>query len=352
MDTFNGIQRLHMFMGWQCNVRCAMCYQTDFSDRFNMPSEIYRDALKICWPRLKRVKIHGGEPTVMKNCIDLVEILTHYENLKFSISTNGILLSKFWKESLLSNGEAINFSINAARKETYNQIVKYGNYERVLGNIESLVAARNAGKNSLAITISTVVLENNIFELDELIHLAHKLGVDGVKFGTDNYLTFNGKSERSRIHRAIDAAFEAAARTGLMVEGLGALGRGYEMSLDDKKLPQELLASSMPRQVCPIPFKSLAVDADGTIRPCCNTWIKAGNLKHESIESIIHGKVLMKYRSKLSRGDYSWCIPNCLDNPRPSKTAIMRKYVSYLRDDPVRFLTKVRRKLAVKAASL
>lgn len=351
MDTFNGIQRLHMFMGWQCNVRCTMCYQTDFSDRFNMSPEIYRDALKEYWPHMKRVKIHGGEPTIMKNCIDLVEILTHYENPKFSISTNGVVLGKFWKESLLSNGEAINFSINAARKETYDQIVKYGNFDRVLGNIENLVSVRGTGKKSLTITISTVVLNNNIFELDDLIHLAHKLGVDGVKFGTDNYLTFNSKDKREQIHRAINAAFDAAASTGLMVEGLGSLSRGYGMNLDGKNLPQELLASSQPRQVCPIPFKSLAVDADGTVRPCCNTWIKAGNLNRESMESITHGIVLRNYRSKLSKGDYSWCIPNCLDNPRPSKTAIIRKYVSFFRDDPVRFLTKVRRKLAFKAAS-
>lgn len=352
MDMLNGIQRLHMFMGWQCNVRCAMCYQTDFSDRFNMSPKIYRDTLKEYWPHMKRVKIHGGEPTVMKNCIDLVEMLTRHENPKFSISTNGVVLGKFWKESLLSNGEAINFSVNAAKKKTYDQIVKHGNFDRVLGNIESLASARGTGKKSPAITISMVVLKNNIFELDEFIYLAGKLGVDGVKFGSDNYLTFRNRDQREQIQRAIDAAFDAAASTGLMVEGLGSLSRGHGMSLDGKNLPQKLLASSKPRKVCPLPFNSLAVDADGTVRPCCNTWIKAGNLNHDTLEVIANGKVLRKFRSKLSKGDYSWCIPNCTENPRPSRTAILRKYASNFRGDPVRFLTKVRRKLAFKAASL
>ena len=40
-----GIQRLHLIMGLQCNVRCVMCYQSSFSREHNMPEAIFQEHL-------------------------------------------------------------------------------------------------------------------------------------------------------------------------------------------------------------------------------------------------------------------------------------------------------------------
>jgi sulfatase maturation enzyme AslB (radical SAM superfamily) len=75
LTPFEGLSRLHLIMGLQCNVRCTMCYQTDFSPKFNMPPEVYRERLNEAYERVTSVKLQGGEPTVMMNCKDVAMLL-------------------------------------------------------------------------------------------------------------------------------------------------------------------------------------------------------------------------------------------------------------------------------------
>ncbi len=351
MDKHTNIKRLHMFMGLQCNVRCAMCYQYDFSSRYNMPPQIYRDKLRDIWPMVKVVKIQGGEPTIMENCKELVEIITRHDQPRITIATNGVVLSSFWKESLLSHGESVNFSINAATKNTYDQIVKHGNFNRVLKNINRLTSSRDSKVKTPKIDLSMVVLNNNVFEIDKLVHLARELGVDNVKFLTDNYLSFRKQNLKEQVRHVLQSACNTATDAGLSIEGLSSLIRGFGVELDGKAVSSKLIESSKPKKICPMPFRSLVVDADGSVRPCCNTWIKAGNLNNETIKDITEGATLQRFRSKLRKGDYSWCIPNCPDNPRPSSTAMLRKYIYTFREDPHKFIVKVRRKLASAAGN-
>src|SRR3954447_12705671 len=79
---FDGLERLHLIMGLQCNARCTMCYQLDHSARFNMPAEIWRDRLRDAFPFIKNVKLQGGEPTIMANCREAAEYLRAFPKRK------------------------------------------------------------------------------------------------------------------------------------------------------------------------------------------------------------------------------------------------------------------------------
>ena len=97
--TFPGLNRMRLTMGMQCNVRCTMCYQTDFSPKFNMDPVVYRERLKEVYPHLRGVKLIGGEPTIMKNCREAAQLLRAYPRIKLNITTNGIFIDDFWIET-------------------------------------------------------------------------------------------------------------------------------------------------------------------------------------------------------------------------------------------------------------
>src|SRR5438128_19939 len=91
-NRFSGLERLHLIMGLQCNVRCTMCYQLDFSPKFNMGAEIWRDRLRDAFPYVKSVKLQGGEPTIMKNCREAAAYLRDFPNVKLTVHTNGVYI--------------------------------------------------------------------------------------------------------------------------------------------------------------------------------------------------------------------------------------------------------------------
>ena len=95
----------------------------------------------------------------------------------------------------------------------------------------------------------------------------------------------------------------------------------------------------------------MVVDWDGTVRVCCNTWVKAGNLYESSAESIWSGAHFERFRHKMKANDYSWCIPDCPANANPSRLSLPNKYLYQLKSDPAQFARKVKQKIARSLAS-
>lgn len=335
-SPFQGIRRLHLIMGLQCNARCIMCYQTDFSAKRNMPPEIYREHLLPLYLYIQSVKLQGGEPTIMPNCRDLVGFLRQYDNIRYSMTTNGIYLDDFWLESVTSQGGFINFSINAARPQSYAQIVKYGDYDKVCENLKRVIARRQGRQPRVA--ISMVILNHNILEVAEFVQMGHELGVDLVSFGVDPILSFANLPPRDQIRAQLERADALARQYDLETEALDVL-------LRDFGLRQKAELPRVTPVACALPFNNLVVDERGEVRVCCNTWKVLGNTYRDSLEDIVTGKAMQAFRHKMDQGDYTWCDPYCGNNPRPTRQALLNKYLYLARRDPKDTFAKFKKKL-------
>jgi len=336
-EPFQGLERLILIMGYQCNARCSMCYQTDFSAKFNMPAVIYKQKLKNAYPQVKSVKIQGGEPTIMPNCREVAEILRHYPQIKITLTTNGISISEFWHETFLSQCGYINFSVNAATEESYNKIVQYGNFKKVLGNIERLMSKRASPMPP--VSISMVVLNENVRELHDFIKLGNNLGVDEVYFIVDPILSFNLTLPEKEIIAEIERAEVLSQNSRVRVDGLNSFKRHFKND-DSVKA-----ANSVKCQICPMPFRTLVVENNGDLKLCCDTWIKIGNLNKNTLEELWRGAKAEQFRKRIKGNNYLWCEPYCPDNPNPSKYALPYKYWSFFTEDPMNFFNKVRSKI-------
>ena len=330
------LDRLHLIMGVHCNARCVMCYQTSFSRDLAMPPEIYQEHLRPLYPLVKTVKLQGGEPTIMRNCKEFSLLARDYPNLKLSITTNGIHLSDFWLETLVHQGRFVNFSLNAARKESYDKIVKFGNFTKAVGNIQRLVNARQGG--SLAISMSMIILPANVRDIAEFLRLGISLGMEEINYGFDPLLSFRGLPPKPELRRILDEAFEILAQGGVRSDGL-------EVWANQVGYPVVGPVRARLRARCPLPFQNLVVDERGDVRVCCNTWVVVGNTYEQSIEQIVNGKRMRRFQQLIMRDNYKWCDPKCTDNPQPHRLAMMYKYLDIMRKDPRAFAGKVKAKL-------
>lgn len=336
-SPFAGLTRLHLIMGWQCNVRCSMCYQTDFSPAFNMRAEIYAHRLLDAYPHVTRVKLQGGEPTIMRNCRDAAQLLRGYPRVKVQLATNGVRVDDFWHETFVEQADFVSFSLNAATRQTYDRIVRYGNFADVVKNVGRLTAARR--RRSPAVGVTAVILAHNLLELHQIVLLASELGADYVEFLVDPILSYADLPARASVTAELERCREAATRTGLPTEGLDGFRRRFE--------PDLAVVTPAPAvgPTCPAPFTTLVIDPDGTARVCCKTWVKIGNVTTSSLSDVWHSRTARRFRTLMNAGNYRWCSPDCSDNAHPCRLALLHKYWYQSRHDPEMCWRKARHKI-------
>ena len=134
----SSVEQLHIEMGYPCNVRCIMCFQENFSQK--MDSMIWKSALLPVYPHVSRVLVQGGEPTVMKDCKELISlVLSHNPSARFGVMTNGLLFGDYWRETFVDHGYEVNFSLNAASQVTHELINVNSRYSKVMDNLNRLI---------------------------------------------------------------------------------------------------------------------------------------------------------------------------------------------------------------------
>ncbi len=187
----------------ECNVNCIMCRSTisrisnDDLPLFNKKiDEIYLPILKsadeltlstTCDPFASR-----NTRLLMKSAAEM------YPSLKFNLITNGILCNKANCDEIgiTEKLSRVMVSIHAATEETYNKIVKNGNFSKVIENIEWLKEMKEKGlvKN---LFFAFVVSSQNYKEIPLFIDFAEKYSARALFWGCiswgDNLLSCEGE---------------------------------------------------------------------------------------------------------------------------------------------------------------
>lgn len=149
-----------------CNVACITCRDEIIID------EAPKDDISSLYEDVETLMLSGsGDPFASPYYRKILKELTKKnKKCKFHICTNGILMTKRKCKNLgiLSRIEKVEISLPGVKKETYDEIVKFGNHEKVLENIEWI------SKDSTIETkqLNFVVHRLNYKEIPDLIALA------------------------------------------------------------------------------------------------------------------------------------------------------------------------------------
>src|SRR3954451_13716921 len=171
----------------QCNLRCRMCpiqFRQDgppHGPPAFMAFDVFTRLLDQ-FPGLEELQLQGlGEPMMHPRFFDMVEHAVG-RGIKVSTNTNATLLSPRRAERCVTSGLGeIHISIDGATPETYERIRVRARFDRVIANVEGLVAARQRlGAASPRIRMVVVAMRWNLHEFPDLVRLAHRLSIDTV----------------------------------------------------------------------------------------------------------------------------------------------------------------------------
>lgn len=175
----------------RCNLKCEMCPRNSFKQT---PGDIDLELFKKISKYFKSgmdINLAGwGEPLLHTDLMEMIRI-AKTKNARVGFTTNATLLdSETSKKLIKSKLDFIDFSIDGATPETYEQIRKGAKFYNVINNIKNFIEIKESLESKTPSTsITFVMMKRNIHELPSMVELAKKLNVDVLTAKNFNVLT-------------------------------------------------------------------------------------------------------------------------------------------------------------------
>ncbi|MBI2859629.1 MAG: GTP 3',8-cyclase MoaA [Chloroflexi bacterium] len=157
----------------RCNLRCVYCVPEDgiccLPREKVLSFEEIRTVVQVAAGMgITKVRLSGGEPLVRLGILTLAEMLARVRGIEdLSLSTNGLLLSKYAMGLKEAGVKRVNVSLDTLRPERFKSISRREGLERVLEGLES---ARQAGLEPVKVNM---VVMRGVNE-DEIADFAQK----------------------------------------------------------------------------------------------------------------------------------------------------------------------------------
>ncbi len=172
----SSLQRCELILTSRCNFNCPYCRGMKTKDKGDIPKE---DAFHIIdlWSshNLKNIRFSGGEPTLWKDLIELVEYTKSKNVNRIAISTNGSANFDYYLKLLDAGINDFSISLDSCCSSMGNKMAGLNNiWDKIISNIEKL------SKISY-ITVGVVLTEDNYSELNSIISFASGLRVQDIR---------------------------------------------------------------------------------------------------------------------------------------------------------------------------
>ena len=217
-----------------------------------------------------------GEPLLYRHIDEIIDLCAKH-GVMLNLTTNGTFPKKgaqAWAERIVPVASDVKISWNGSTKATQESIMLGSNWEKVLENVRTLVAVRDAhaaaNGNRCRVTFQLTFLETNVAELADIVKLAASLGVDRVK-GHHLWAHF-AQIQPLSMRRSPDAIarWNAAALAARQASENHPLPNGAQVLLENIfPLEQSATDEIAPGAVCPFLGQEAWVSSDGRFNPCC-----------------------------------------------------------------------------------
>ncbi len=271
-----------------CNLKCVMCPWKDFRAQAGHSGIMQPEVWEAIRPHLSDVVsvdfTGGGEPLLQPRLIEWITDANR-AGCETGVLTNALLMTKEKSRELIAAGlDWICFSIDGATKEVYEAIRIGSNFDKVCENVANFSHMRSGHKPKMMINF--VMMSHNFHQVEDIVRVAAKLGVDQVNFKHCEVI----RGEHGKGH-------------GLFGKEETKEIRKWKKELDNalrlaKKLNILTTASPftpMEKPVCDQdPRDSIFISYEGDVAPCINL-IKGGLttfLSEEIVmESVCYGRL-------------------------------------------------------------
>lgn len=259
-----------------CNLRCEYCFAAkgDFGrGRMLMPFEVGKRAIDFLIEQSEgrhnlELDFFGGEPLmnfdVVKQVVDYARSIEkqHNKNFRFTITTNGMLLTDDKIEYI--NREMSNVVLSLDGRKEINDLLRVrtdglGSYDRIVPNYQKLVSTRGDKDYYVRGTFTT----HNLDFSEDVMHMAD-LGFDQLSIEP---VVSDEKLEYSLKEKDLPAVFEEYERLAKQLIERRKEGKGFNFFHFMLDLDQGPCAIKRLRG-CGCGNEYVAVTPEGDIFPC------------------------------------------------------------------------------------
>ncbi len=219
--SFTGERKISEFHFSQCricNAKCVYCSQYNHSYKLNYnPYPIIKDLIEKGYYKAGgEATLQGGEPTVMPNFDELVQLFLE-NGTSVRVHTSGIRYSDKVNDALKQKKGTVVISLDSGCSNTYNRIKRVDRFEEVVENIKKYSASDV--DNVIIKYIIVPGYNDNIDEIDKFFKLMNKLNVKNLALDMEiQYaMKYNYKDVSEHIFMLIDYFYYTAKQLNLNV---------------------------------------------------------------------------------------------------------------------------------------
>jgi GTP 3',8-cyclase len=298
-DSFERkIDYLRLSVTDRCNLRCTYCMPENGVPKLGHDDilryeEIISLADIVTGMGISKIRITGGEPLVRKNILTLCKNISQLPGLKsLSITTNGVLLSRF-AEGLLEAGiKRINISLDTLKPERFAAITRHDSFTQVW---EGIQAAYKAGISP--IKLNAVVLHGiNDDEIEDLARLTFQFPFH-VRF--IEFMPFlQGDYDRKFVPAS--EILERIRRVAPLVQSDNGQSNGPALHYRFEGAPGKIgIISPISGHFCPS-CNRLRITADGKLRTCLFSTEET-DLRQALRQGVLNDRIVEIIRNAISK---------------------------------------------------
>jgi radical SAM protein with 4Fe4S-binding SPASM domain len=300
----------------ECNLRCTMCAVSfrDDAPADGSPAYLSFDNFKRLldgFGEIDELHLQGlGEPLMNP---DFFRMVAYARSKGIDVSTNSnlTLLTEVRAQACVQSGlSTLHISIDGATAEVYEGIRHGASFQKVLRNLDRIVAAKKALRSSTpALRIVMVLMRANLPQLAQIVRLAHAHGVFEIfvqhlshDFGESQlpapYIPmrdfYSAQTLLNEDPHLINECFESARAC--------AAELGVHLRLPALEAPH-----SSGSYGCDWPWRGAYLTYRGDALPCCMVGtadrFNLGNMLAEGIKPVWEGPAYQKLRHALASAE-------------------------------------------------
>jgi len=255
-------QRLVLELTNTCNLSCVMCGRQEKAFQPTFFDMAWLEKLAPILDRVTEVTLFGwGEPTVHPKFREVLEYLDCFPVKKYFV-TNGMLLHTY-SDIIVKTVDVLAVSLDGATQATNDRIRRGADFNKIVENLRSLVAKRNASAQKRPyINFVMTLMRDNLHELPQMVELAHSLCIEEVKAvyltsfsdGLVPQVLFDLQEE---VQAVFEETLKLAKRHGVLIK------LPYIQGQDP--------AGDALHKPCFVGWRDFFLGSDGFVRPCQST---------------------------------------------------------------------------------
>lgn len=288
-----------------CNYDCIMCEYAK-SKRKNhkiMELSLMKKTINECSRFLFKPKPHFsgvGEPLVYSEIKKAMQ-LCKQKRMKWSMTTNGYLLEKYAEDIVKNNCNAINTSIHGDEFENRRITRVKDSFERTVRGIKKLnIIKKKLGKKKPLVAINCVINNKNVQNLKSILNMFMKLPINSVTFQHLVFYENNLKNNEDFLITKKDKLSKLTEFVDFIENNKFPVKIHFFPKIKRKDIIGYYTNKNYPFNMsCVLPWLTVRIHPNGDVKLNCSTIF--GNLKTESLKSIINNKEALKFRNLIKK---------------------------------------------------